>query len=253
MTETLGQPELAEGLIGVHTARGNLVKMAYREGTSDLGTIGATFRLWGKLEDEYDLSGVAIDIGAHIGTVALALLADHPRLKVIAVEPLAENVAMIAKSAAENGLADRLTILHAGISDSDTATVDWNWRATTNEGYWRTNRFIGNVMVPKEGEYEMAHDTAVVPGVSLKSLLPKGRAAFLKSLLPKGRAAFLKIDCEGCEWVALKDPAVKRIDVIAGEYHGHPGPEGLEAMLGKTHVVTHTPEGACGMFRAVKR
>jgi FkbM family methyltransferase len=242
--ETLGQPELADGLIGVHTARGNLVKMAYREGTSDLGTIGATFRLWGKLVDEYDLaglpddlSGVAIDIGAHIGTVALALLADHPRLRVIAVEPLAENVEMIAKSAAENGLADRLTILHAGISDSDTATVDWNWRATTNEGYWRTNRFIGNVMT----DPGVAHDTAVVPGVSLKSLLPKGRAVFLK------------IDCEGCEWVALKDPAVKRIDVIAGEYHGHPGPDGLEAMLGKTHVVTHVPEGACGMFRAVRR
>jgi FkbM family methyltransferase len=246
--QTLGQPELDDGLIGVHTARGNLVKMAYREGTSDLGTIGATFRLWGKLEDEYDLAGlpddlagVAIDIGSHIGTVALALLADHPRLKVIAVEPLAENVAMIAKSAAENGLSDRLTILQAGISSTDTATVDWNWRATSNEGYWRTNRFIGNVMVPKEGEYEMAHDTAVVPGVSLRSLLPKGRAAFMK------------IDCEGCEWVALKDPAVKRIDVIAGEYHGHPGPDGLEALLGKTHIVTHTPEGACGMFRAVKR
>jgi FkbM family methyltransferase len=243
--ETLGQPELADGLIGVHTARGNLVKMAYREGTSDLGTIGATFRLWGKLEDEYDLaglpddlSGVAIDIGAHIGTVALALLADHPRLKVIAVEPLAENVEMIAKSAAENGLADRLTILHAGISDTDTATVDWNWRATTNEGYWRTNRFIGNVMT----DPGMAHETAVVPGVSLKSLMPKGE-----------RVPFLKIDCEGCEWVALKDPAVKRIDRIAGEYHGFPGPDGLEAMLGKTHVVTHVPEGACGMFRAVKR
>jgi FkbM family methyltransferase len=246
--ETLGQPELADGLIGVHTARGNLVKMAYREGTSDLGTIGATFRLWGKLEDEYDLaglpddlSGTAIDIGAHIGTVALALLADHPRLRVIAVEPLAENVEMIAKSAAENGLADRLTILHAGISDSDTATVDWNWRATTNEGYWRTNRFIGNVMVPKEGEYEMAHDTAVVPGVSLKSLLPKGRAVFLK------------IDCEGCEWVALKDPAVKRIDRIAGEYHGFPGPDGLNEYLGATHTIDIRPEGACGMFTAVRK
>jgi FkbM family methyltransferase len=242
--DTLGQPELADGLIGVHTARGNLVKMAYREGTSDLGTIGATFRLWGKLEDEYDLAGLpddltgtAIDIGAHIGTVALALLADHPRLKVIAVEPLAENVAMIHRSAEENGLADRLTVVHAGISATDTASVDWNWRATTNEGYWRTNRYIGNVMT----EDGMAHDTAIVPGVSLRSLLPKGRAVFLK------------IDCEGCEWVALADPAIKRIDVIAGEYHGHPGPDGLEALLGKTHVVTHTPEGACGMFRAVKR
>lgn len=247
--ETLGQPELENGLIGVHTARGNLVKMAYREGTSDLGTIGATFRLWGKLEDEYDLAGLpddltgtAIDIGAHIGTVALALLADHPRLHVIAVEPLLGNVEMIARSAVENGFADRLTVHLAGISATDTASVDWNWRATTNEGYWRTNRFIGNVMVPKEGEYEMAHDTAVVPGVSLKSLLPK-----------RGRVPFLKIDCEGCEWVALADPAVKRIDVIAGEYHGHPGPDGLESMLGSTHVVTHTPEGACGMFRAVIR
>ena len=79
-------------------------------------------------------------------------------------------------------------------------------------------------------------------GVSLASLLPK-----------RARVPFLKIDCEGCEWVALADRAIKRVDRIAGEYHGHPGPDGLRDLLGKTHDLTITPEGACGMFTAVKR
>jgi FkbM family methyltransferase len=233
----------------VRSPKGNDVELLYREDTSDLGTIGATWRLWDKLEDEYglanlpdDLSGTAIDIGAHIGSVALALLVDHPNLRVIAVEPLAENADVIRRNADALRVADRLTVLESGISDTDTATVDWNWRSSENEGYWRTNRFIGNVMVPKEGENEMPHDTAVVPGVTLRSLLPK-----------RGRVPFLKIDCEGCEWIALADPGVKRIDRIVGEYHGHPGPDGLAALLGKTHTVTTQPNGACGMFQAVAR
>jgi len=230
----------------VISPKGTTVELVYREDTSDLGTIGATWRLWGKLEDEYgladlpdDLTGTAVDIGAHIGSVALALLIDHPRLKVIAVEPLAENVDVLRANADRLGVSERLTIRNAGISATDTARVDWNWRSTVNSGYWRTNRYIGNVLV-NDPFYE--HDTAVVPGVSLSTILPK-----------RGRVPFLKIDCEGCEWVALTDPAVARVVRIAGEYHGHPGPEGLAALLSETHDLTVTPDGACGMFTAVKR
>ena len=229
----------------VVSPKGTAVEYHYREETSDLATIGASWRLWGKLEDEYglaalpdDLTGTAIDIGAHIGSVALALLVDHPRLKVVAVEPLADNCEVIRVNAERLGVADRLTLHTAGISATDTASVDWNWRTTVNQGYWRNNRFIGNVLTGDGFE----HDTAVVPGVSLASLLPK-----------RGRVPFLKIDCEGCEWVALADPAIKRVDRIAGEYHGHPGPDGLHALLAATHDLEVRPEGACGMFTAVAR
>jgi FkbM family methyltransferase len=229
----------------VVSPKGTTVELIYREDTSDLATIGASWRLWGKLEDEYgladlpdDLTGTAIDIGAHIGSVALALLIDHPRLKVEAVEPLEDNCAVIRQNAERLGVADRLTLHTTGIAAGKTASVDWNWRGTANDGYWQNNRYIGNVLTGDDIE----HETAVVPGVSLKSLMPKGE-----------RVPFLKIDCEGCEWVALKDPAVKRIDRIAGEYHGFPGPDGLNEYLGATHTIDIRPEGACGMFTAVKR
>jgi FkbM family methyltransferase len=231
----------------VQSPKGRSVNLTYREDTSDLATIGSTWRLWGKLEDEYDLAslpddltGTAIDIGAHIGSVALALLVDHPRLKVVAVEPLAENIEIIELNATALGVTDRLTIKQAGISSAARTSIDWNWRSSENENYWRTNRYIGNVV--GAGAEHMLHDTAVVPGISLSSLVAK-----------RTKVPFLKIDCEGCEWVALTDPLVARIDLIAGEYHGHPGPEGVMDLLGDTHDVNTTPNGACGLFRAVKR
>ena len=229
----------------VETPKGRSAELIYRENTSDLATIGSTWRLWGRLEDEYsladlpdDMAGTAIDIGAHIGSVAVALLLDHPRLRVVAVEPLEDNCRVIALNAERLGVADRITIITGGISDSGTASVDWNWSSDVNEGYWATNRYIGNVT----NANDLAHETAVVPGVTLASLMPK-----------RARVPFLKIDCEGCEWIALADPAVRRIDRIAGEYHGHPGPDGLAALLGATHTLSIVEDGACGIFRAVRR
>ena len=228
----------------VQSPKGRTVTLTYREDSSDLATIGATWRLWGKLEDEYRLAslpplkGTALDIGAHIGSVALALLVDHPDLRVIAVEPLAENVAVMRLNAVNLDVADRLTILTAGISATDWATVQWNWRGGINDGYWQNNRYIGNVLT---GEVGIEHDEANVPGILLTSLVPK-----------RERIPVMKIDCEGCEWVALADKVTRRIDRIVGEYHGHPGPEGLRAMLA-SHDVEVREDGACGMFWAVKR
>jgi FkbM family methyltransferase len=230
----------------VQTPKGRSATLLYREDTSDLATIGATWRLWGKMEDEYGLAdlpdgltGTALDIGAHIGSVALALLLDHPRLHVVAVEPLAENCNVIRENAERLNVQDRLTIHCAAISASDTADVVWGWQTTENNNYWRNNRYIGNVAVVGQVE---SHLIATVPGLSLSSLMPK-----------RQRVPFMKIDCEGCEWIALADPAVKRIDRIAGEYHGAPGSDGLVGLLGDTHELTITHEGASGMFRAVRR
>src|SRR6266550_4558625 len=103
--------------ITVQSPRGNDVTVHYREDTSDLSTIGSSFRLWGNLVDEYQLgslpplTGLAIDVGAHIGTVTLALLADHPDLRVTAVEPLPDNLDVLRASLAENGWTDRATVI----------------------------------------------------------------------------------------------------------------------------------------------
>ena len=229
----------------VQSPKGRRCELTYREDTSDLSTIGSTWRLWGGLVDEYglvglpdDMTGTAIDIGAHIGSVALALLVDHPRLKVVAVEPLVENCDIIRLNAEHLGVADRLTIHEAGISLSETVPITWNWTETGNDEYWRTNRFIGNVRVGTDGGSE----TVIMPGITLGSLMPK-----------RGLVPFMKIDCEGCEWVALTDPAIKRIRRIVGEYHGHPGSDGLRDLLDPTHDMSIEPNGACGIFTATVR
>jgi hypothetical protein len=67
-----------------------------------------------------------------------------------------------------------------------------------------------------------------------------------------------KIDCEGCEWVALFDPDATRVRRWVGEYHGSPlNPQAatIEDALGKSyHVTTDAHDhGATGMFTAVRR
>lgn len=227
--------------IQLESPKGNLATLTYREDTSDLSTLGSTWRLWGKLEDEYglaalpELSGVAVDIGAHIGSVALALLADHPRLRVIAVEPLAENVAVITESAEANGWTDRLTIHHAGIAKGKTTDVAFDFEGDEN---LRNHRYIGGMTLGSEAP----HQTATVPAVSLSKLL--GRRS----------CDFLKVDCEGCEWALLADPAIARVKRIVGEGHPFDWLPRVHAALDATHDVTVlTDFGGPGTFAAVAR
>jgi FkbM family methyltransferase len=217
--------------ITVESPHGNSVRLAYREDTSDLATIGATFRLWGKLEDEYGLAGLyglegtALDIGAHIGTVGMALLADHPDLRVIAVEPLAENAAVIRESANLNGWRGRITILVAAIG---SGAIAYDFQGDEN---MRNHRYIGGLAAGTT----VKHKTTTVPVVTIAELVAMA-----------GVVPVMKIDCEGCEWAAFADPAVASIRYIVGEGHGQGWLERVRGLL--PHVVT--PAGG-DTFRAV--
>lgn len=226
--------------IQVHSPGGRPVALAYREDTSDLSTIGSTFRLWGHLEDEYTLRGLpplrgtAIDIGAHIGTVTFALLADHPWLSVIAVEPLADNVAVIRETAEMNGWTNRLRIVEGAIATGETAKIAYGFAGNEN---LRNHRYIGNVLFGRNAR----HKTATVPAVRLSDLIDDP-------------CPFLKLDCEGCEWDLLADPAIARVERIVGEGHPADWLARVHALLDATHVVTVlTDHGGPGTFRAVRR
>ena len=225
--------------IDVLTPRGNPATLFYREDTSDLSTIGSTWNLWGQLDDEYglgtlpDLTGVAVDIGAHVGSVALALLADHPDLEVIAVEPLRENVELIAASARHNGWMDRLTLVSGGIADGPTTDIDYDF---AGEDYIRNHRFIGGMAAGSE----VPHKTVTVPGVSLSGLLGDRECELLK------------VDCEGCEWALLADPAIARVRRIVGEGHPADWLPRVHAALDATHTVHVIDDrGGPGTFRAI--
>lgn len=228
--------------IEVLSPKGNPATLYYREDTSDLSTIGSTWNLWGKLEDEYGLAalptldGIAVDIGAHIGSIALALLADHPHLKVTAVEPLAENIAVMAASAAANGWRKRLTIVHGGIATGKTVDIDYDFGGNDN---LRNHRYIGGMAAGSEVD----HATVTVPSITLSGLI--GRRVAVE---------FLKTDCEGCEWALLADPAIGRVKRIVGEGHPKDWLARVHAALDATHDVTVIDDrGGPGTFRAVLR
>lgn len=220
------------------TPRGASVTMLVRTGTADHNNVWSACQ-----EDEYGLAGIvlgdgwALDIGAHIGGVTVPLAVDNPDARIIAVEALSANVALLTENVARAGVADRVTILHAvahrpGVK---TATVRWNFdggEAATH------HRFIGNAQrIPT-----VAHDEEKVSAISLGILLR----------LAGGSADFGKIDAEGAEYDVLTDPTVGKVREWRGEFHGGFAP--LVALLQDTHDVAMTSGSEnFGGFRAVAR
>lgn len=223
--------------VELRTPRGNPARFAVREDTSDLAVVGSTFAgvAGAGLVDEYGLAdlhikGVFVDVGAHVGTVAIAVLIDNPGATAILVEPIPENVAMIRANLAENGLAERATVIEGAVG-TDVITYLFD-----RDEFASTNRFIGNLTVPAT---RSAGTTIRVRRVELDDLLP---------------CEAMKLDCEGGEWGLFADDRITTIPYVFGEYHGLPGPEGVSRRFGRTHAVEFTSIGqAAGNFRAVAR
>lgn len=220
----------------LRTPRGNPARMGARDQTSDLSVIGSTFAgvAGAGLVDEYGLAdlrfeGRFVDVGAHVGTVAIAVLLDNPGTTALLVEPVPENISVIAANLAANGLLDRATIL--------PGAVGTNYISYLYEGseVAMTNRYIGNLnVVPQRGATRIQ-----VRNVTLSDLLP---------------AAAMKVDCEGGEWALFADPRITEIPLVFGEWHGNPGADGIREVFGRTHELSFSlVSGATGNFRAVAR
>jgi FkbM family methyltransferase len=229
-------------VIEVWSPKGHRADLVYRDDTSDLSTIGSTWNLWGKLEDEYglgslpDMAGLAVDIGAHIGSIAFALLADHPDLSVVAVEPLQDNCEVMAATARMNGWESRIDIRHAAIGPGKEAKIGYDFEGDAN---LRNHRYIGGMTLGTDN----THKLETVPTVSLSAIL-KGVDS----------SPFLKVDCEGCEWTLLADKAIKKVEYIVGEGHPNDWVERVHKALDKSHAVAIlTDFGGPGTFSATIR
>jgi len=239
----------------VATPGGIPVVYAVRDGTNDAG-VAIALNVWNDIRcDEYRmtgraLSGWAIDVGAHIGAFAVATALDHPDLRVLAVEAVPENAALIAQNATRAGVIDRVIIVQAAAAAPGTSQTicHYGYRhdVSANDGYLEAHRFVAETWGSR-GEPEFAVPTEAV---SLDLLMARYGI---------GDVALLKIDCEGCEWAFLDSPAVWRVETIVGEYHGGiTGVEDthgrLEAMLQPTHDITYwNEELVIGLFEAVRR
>ena len=221
------------------TPRGNPATMHYRTDSSDWNTLYSALN-----EDEYGLAGyaltgLALDIGAHIGAVTVALALDNPDLHVIAVEPVPDNARLLRENVVLNGLKDRVTVIE-GAAGSGEVTVWYGYRGSETAEH---HAFIGNSSLAYDHGGENEHDEITYQGVTLSDLAD-------------GDVALLKIDNEGGEYDFLADPAVSRCERIVGEWHnvrGHVQTD-IASLLGATHVVTFSgPVGGPGGFLAVRR
>ena len=224
-----------------------------RPGTTDVNHVLNLANDEYRLADR-TLSGWAIDVGAHIGTVALSLARQHPGLRVLAIEAVPDNSELLEANIARSGLAHQVTSIRAWAARPNelTGTCHYGYRHREEEsdGYVAAHRFVGNTwanLADPEFSVEM-------PAVSLDGLL---------STYAIDEVSLLKIDCEGCEWAFLDTPAVARVATIVGEYHGgypetsfhQPNPRAKIAdMLSPTHRVAFwSDEPVVGLFEATRR
>lgn len=194
---------------------GRSYQMRVRPGTSDWNTVNACS--WP--EDEYslprDLTGWALDIGAHIGAATIPLLLDNPELRVIAVEALPENADLLWDNAQRNDVALRLTLVRAAATDSSLPVII-HYAPDDPQ-----HQYIGNQWGPQDR-----------PGIEVPPIT-LGQLANLRG--PEWDTPFVwsKIDCEGCEYHVLNSPAVVLLETIVGEVHL--GWQRLVDILAPTH------------------
>jgi FkbM family methyltransferase len=230
-------------LVGVNTAGGHRAVFDVRLDTSDGALVHGIIE--GK---EYDLptglSGWAIDIGAHIGIVTVALALDNPDLRIVAVEALPENVEQLRANVKLNGLEDRVVVLQmaAGKDGETEVAITYGWSKAENQPdhYMSDNRFIGGMVGGNE-----TSDFVICTATSLRDILD---AYHIEEV------ALLKIDCEGCEWFFLDSPALSKVDRIIGEMHiGRHGQAADLRRLLADFDVTMDDSLVVATFEAVRR
>lgn len=200
--------------VGLRTAGGHTAHFAVRQDTNDAalvhGIIGGAEYPFATMQG---LSGWAIDVGAHIGIVSVALALDNPDLRIVAVEALPENAAMLRRNVLLNGLSERVFIEEAAASDEmeykaeATIPIVYGWSKAQNQPdhYMQESRFIGGMVGPND-----TSKTALCPALSLSGIRAK---------YAMGRITLVKSDAEGAEWYFFRSPDIKYIDRIVGELH----------------------------------
>ena len=215
------------------TPGGNRASFTYRADTNDFNIIGSCL-----LDDEYSLpkglKGLALDIGAHIGAVTVALALDNPGLRVTAIEPVPSNLDLLRRNVAINGVEYLVRIIE-GAAGKGQVTVRHGF---TGDESALHHAFVGNSILVN-GE---AGRVTVYDGWTLSELAAEP-------------VAFCKVDIEGDEYTLLDDPAVSLCRVIAGEWHpSHGNAADILALLDRTHAVTFNGSATGpGGFRAVRR
>ena len=191
-------------------------------------------------DDCYGLAGVAlaggavVDVGAHIGTFALAA-SRRGAAAVHCYEPCPDNVARLRAARLPAGSVVPHPVRGAGCTLAYLHPLG----SPANPGTrWVTTEPTA---------------TPVGPAVGIREAVCRAAAA-----APAGRVAVLKLDCEGSEWpilAGLDAGTAALIDRVVGEWHPPGGPADLRRLLGPHgfEVTTREAGGGRGVFAAARR
>ena len=158
----------------------------------------------------FDRGGVALDIGSHVGTVALLLAKLHPELEAVhAFEPSPTNYFFLLQNIRTNGLAGRVLPHPFALAAEDgTRAFETSVADTT-----------GGRLTDFGGTYGGAEHRSTI------SVRTVAMREFVRACLPPSpaRMRFVKLDCEGCEYELVPGMAhffTARVERLAGELHG---------------------------------
>jgi FkbM family methyltransferase len=142
-----------------------------------------------------------VDIGAHVGVFTVWAASQHPRVKVLAIEPSPRSFAFLQANVARNRLGN-VTLVQCACGGGCGEAQLYSRGSSVADTLYRHD-LLGSEFRP----------LSKTPVLGLDELFVSYNV---------GRCDFLKLDCEGAEYDILlnaSEHTLRRIDRIALEYH----------------------------------
>lgn len=211
--------EFSEKQFAFTTKSGHSIIAIARLDTADYNALraGITADEYGLQELDFNDNDVVIDIGSATGGEALLLASLNRGIKILAFEPLPENIKLLNENIKLNNFGNISTHLLAVAGKSGIIKIYYGDPKTT---FGKAHYFIGTSIKNKDRK------SINVKATTLEEIFKFNDIQKLK---------LLKIDAEGDELEILKNTPgyiLKRIDWIIGEHHLQKRSEILKATKG---------------------
>ncbi|HSB52984.1 MAG TPA: FkbM family methyltransferase [Gemmatimonadales bacterium] len=157
---------------------------------------------------------VILDIGANVGATAVYFRAAYPGARILCYEPSAENFVWLQANARP---LDGVEVFPYGLFD----------RAAECPLYTGESQCAQHSVIPNAGTTSRHEVVELRPAA--EEMAARGVS----------EVSILKVDTEGCELPILRSllPALKRVDVIAVEYHSEEDRKAIDALLSERFLL----------------